>query len=80
MTDNQTTNETSSGEDPSSIAAGLISEAVELDAKADKVKPFGKRDEYFQYRGQAKAKREEAKTIDLGAARMMQRLCGDNKK
>lgn len=80
MTDNQTTDETSGSEDPSSIAADLISEAVELDTKAEKVKPFGKRDEYFHYHNQDRAKRDEAKTIDPKAARMMQRLCGDNKK
>ncbi|ETC99538.1 hypothetical protein [Asaia sp. SF2.1] len=80
MTDTKTTDETSGSVDPSSIAAGLISEAVELDAKAERAKPYGRRDEYFHYRGQAKAKREEAKTIDLSSARMMQRLYGDNKK
>jgi len=44
MFDNQTTDETSGSVDPSSIAAGLISEAVELDAKAERAKPYGRRD------------------------------------
>ncbi|MBS0995519.1 hypothetical protein QMA67_14060 [Gluconobacter japonicus] len=80
MTDNQTTDETSGTQDPSAVAANLIIEAVELETQANEAKPLGKRDEYFQYYRQARAKRKEAETIDLKAAQTMQRLCGDKKK